>query len=296
MIKTNARVCLMLALLLFVGPFAWAGDIPGTPGDGAASRPALGPGPKGIQTPDQLEADLGNWRKTIADLETALREPGYLFMKVEGYEVFVQTDIQTIKEGIMMALAMRAWVAAHDPDEFVRTYEDDEIGVARDFVETTDQVYDRLIKEDQRIRKNQREELQRLREFVRQLEDKAAEKAGRTGRSGFDPAALEGDKKIMLGELDDVRKKEGWHPDDHVLVANEIAKSRTPAALRSAGTLIIDFSKCYRAFIAERDGIIRTAKDKGWMPGQRIAAIDKATAKLRQCKNEAFDRYAARLK
>jgi hypothetical protein len=294
--KNHARICFMMALVFIIRPFVWAGDIPGKPGVDAASRSALGPGTKGNQTPDQLEADLDNWRKTIADLETALREPGYLFMKVEGYEVFVQTDIRTIKEGIMMALAMRAWVAAHDPDEFVRTYEDNEIGVARDFVETTDQVYDRLIKEDQRIRKNQREELERLREFVRQLEDKAAEKAGRTGRTGFDPAALASDKKIMLGELDDVRKKEGWHPDDHVLVAGEINSSRTPAALRSAGTLIIDFSKCYQAFNAERDRVIRTAKEKGWMPGQRIAAIDKATATLRQCKNEAFDRHAARLK
>ena len=296
MMKTNARVCLMMALLFIAGPFAGAGDIPGTPGVGAASRPALGPGSKDNQMPDQLKADLDNWKKTIADLETALREPGYLFMKVEGYEVFVQTDVRTIKEGIMMALAMRAWVAAHDPDEFVRTFEDDEIGVARDFVETTDRVYDRLIKEDQRIRKNQREELERLREFVRQLEEKAAEKAGKTDRAPFDPAALESDRKIMLGELDDIRKKEAWHPDDHVLVANEINKSRTPAALQSAGTLIIDFSKCYQAFIAERDAIVRTAKEKGWMPGQRIAAVDKATAKLRQCKNEAFDRHAARLK
>jgi hypothetical protein len=291
--KTKAYACFMIVLLFSAMHFVQAGEA--APAFGQQSRGSQTPD-LGNQTPKILAENLKYWKGCVKALETALREPGYLFISYDGSEYFVKTDIRTIKEGIMIGIAVKAWRAAHDQEEFVQNFILDEVGVARDIIETTDKIYDRLIKEDEEIRKNQWKELERLKDFVRQLEVNIAELTGNSGGGEVDSEALERDKKTMLGELDVIRQRDGWNPDDHVLVAGEINRSRTPEALRLAGTLIIDFSKCYQASKAERDRINQTAKANGWMPGQRIAALDKAAMELRQCKNDAFDRHTEALR
>ncbi len=244
--------------------------------------------------PEELAKEIARWKEEVRKLEAKLDQPGVLWILKDDFPVAVETDIPSLREDILLVASYRrAWQSIKTPEDVARVLQTQSGDIWTDIYRTADEVYDRLVQDHIEITRKMRQDLKGIKETIRFLEEKMAEASGKIEVRSIDPKALERDKKTMLGELDTIRQREGWHANDHVLVAGEINSARRPEDLRAAGALIIGFSKCYQDFNAQRAGIIERANTEGWMPGRRIAAIDRITAVLNQCKNAAFNKHAA---